>query len=137
MIMKLKPIQHEEISEQTARDLITTRQAGYWEASLRDSISKQPIPHTKWVCIFVDDRWFKVPGADFQIVPHGRVALGENADAALHMVECHDAVLAAYVMQEVSRRGKPISGMEKFVVDDPELNALAKKDAERIHGTSE
>jgi hypothetical protein len=113
--VNLKQLKYEEITEETARSLIATGQAGHWEVSKRGIQSQHPLQPPEWVCVFVDERWFKVPRAVFEVVS---------------TVTCHDAVLAAHVMRDVSRLGKFASRFSMKIAD-PVLDALVKEDVER------
>lgn len=98
-----------EITEAAARDLIRTGQAGYWEASLRDSISKSPIAHAERTCVFLDGKWYLIPVPDFKVEALGRHALFANMTGAVHMVSCEDDTLTALLEAEMKRMGKPVT----------------------------
>ncbi len=94
-------------TEEHARELIQTKQAGYWELSLRDSISKTPIVHPDRTVIFLAGEWYIVPVPAFQIHPHGRVG-NEAMNCNLDTIEINDDALIERVQEEMVRLGKPL-----------------------------
>lgn len=98
------------ITEAQARALIANGLAGYWELSLRDSISKSPIPHALQTCVFLAGHWYLVPVPTFKVTSLGRVALSERgeASAAMATVECNHDEMTALIKQEAARIGRPL-----------------------------
>jgi hypothetical protein len=94
-------------TEDHARELIRTGQAGYWELSLRDSISKTPIAHPEQTVIFLEGGWYVVPKIAFEIHPHGRVG-NEAMNCDLSEIEVHDEALAERIQDEMRRLGKEL-----------------------------
>ncbi len=93
-----------EITEAEARDLIGSGLAGYWEASLRDSLGKNPIPHDLQMCVSLGSHWYLVPTKVFKVVPHGRHAVTSAASANVFMIECHDPELVSAIQEELKRK---------------------------------
>lgn len=100
------------ISEETARRMIQAGEAGYWEMSLRDSISKSPIPHAVQTCVCVGDTWYLVPREYFSITSHGRTQLGD-VNAKADSITCSHPGLIAAVQAQIAARQRPgfVSGL--------------------------
>jgi hypothetical protein len=95
------------IDECLARHLIATFQAGYWELSLRDSISRSPIPHDRQICIYVSQTWYVVPTTVLKIEAHGRIG-NSKVNANAHVVKCFDERLIKMIQEESARLGQQI-----------------------------
>lgn len=94
-------------TEENAREMIRTGQAGYWELSLRDSISKTPIAHPEQTIIFVQDEWYIVPKSAFSIESKGRVG-NEAMNCKLDMISVTDDALQEAIQDEMIRKGKQL-----------------------------
>jgi hypothetical protein len=90
-----------EITEQKARLLIDLKMAGYWEVSLRDSISKTPIPHDKEICVYLQGKWMLIPAEVLKIIDCGRQMVAPNASCAAHKIECNDPYLVELFYREL------------------------------------
>lgn len=99
------------VNEDTARMLIRTGRAGYWELSLRDSISKTPIANDHQYCIFLQGAWHLVPVEAFSIKPIGRGPLGEGSPVSAHLsvVESNDDELSAVIIEETAKLGRRLA----------------------------
>lgn len=93
------------ITEAEARELILTGKAGYWELSLRDSISKTPIAHPEQTVVFLRDAWHLVPKEALMIHDKGRVG-DESANCHASMVEVNSDELQNAVMDDMAAKGK-------------------------------
>lgn len=91
-------------TEENAREMIQSGQAGYWELSLRDSISKIPIPHPEQTVMFLAGEWYIVPKEAFQIHPHGRVG-DEAMNCNVDTIEVKDDALGERIQEEMKRLG--------------------------------
>lgn len=85
--------------------MISSKEAGYWELSLRDSLGAKPIVHDRQTCVFFQGAWWLVPADKFLVKELPRLET-EALSAAMHVIECGDDELADAIKAEAEAKGK-------------------------------
>jgi hypothetical protein len=97
-----------KITEAIARAAIAEGAAGYYEISLRDSISKSPIAHPERICVFADGGWYMLEKNELSVSDHGRIG-NEDMNAAAHIITIErghpiEALLARDIAEALKRQ---------------------------------